>query len=138
MMWRIILGMTIGLLAAWAMLVMFMLVARPKGSLMKEALRLLPDTLRLLRRQAADRSLPWAVRMRIWVLFVYLATPIDLVPDFIPVLGYADDVIIVSVALRSVVRRAGPDVMRLHWPGTEDGLATLRKIVRLAEDVAEQ
>jgi uncharacterized membrane protein YkvA (DUF1232 family) len=57
------------------------------------------------------------------LLLAYLAIPIDLVPDFVPVLGYADDAIIVSLMLRSVVRRAGAPVLRRHWPGTDDGLA---------------
>ena len=56
--------------------------------------------------------------MRLWLLLGYLALPIDLVPDFIPVLGYADDAIVVALVLRSVVRRAGPDAIERHWPGT--------------------
>lgn len=51
--------------------------------------------------------------------------PFDLIPDFIPVIGYADDAIIVAAVLRSVVRRAGADAVRRHWPGTQDGLAAL-------------
>lgn len=47
---------------------------------------------------------------------VYLAIPIDLVPDFVPVLGYADDAIIVTLVLRSVVRRAGLGAVRHHCP----------------------
>lgn len=57
--------------------------------------------------------------------------PIDLVPDFIPVLGYADDAIIVAVVLRSVVRRAGIDAVRGHWPGSADGFAALCRITGL-------
>jgi uncharacterized membrane protein YkvA (DUF1232 family) len=97
--------------------------------LLKEALRVLPDVLRLVRRLAADKSLPRGVRVRLWLLLVYLAIPIDLIPDFIPVLGYADDAIIVTAVLRGVVRRAGLDAVRAHWPGTEDGFAV---VVRLA------
>jgi uncharacterized membrane protein YkvA (DUF1232 family) len=65
------------------------------------------------------------VRVRLWLLFGYLAMPFDLIPDFIPVIGYADDAIIVAAVLRSVVRRAGADAVRRHWPGTQDGLAAL-------------
>jgi uncharacterized membrane protein YkvA (DUF1232 family) len=64
-------------------------------------------------------------------LFVYLAMPFDLIPDFVPVLGYADDAIIVAAVLRSVVRRAGPDAIRRNWPGTSDGLATVWRLARL-------
>jgi uncharacterized membrane protein YkvA (DUF1232 family) len=52
------------------------------------------------------------------LLIAYLASLIDLIPDFIPVLGYAEDAIIVAVALRSVIRHAGPDAIERHWPGT--------------------
>lgn len=68
-----------------------LVVVRPKGPLLKEALRLLPDLLRLLRRLAADTTLPRGVRVRLGLLLAYLAIPFDIVPDFIPVLGYADD-----------------------------------------------
>jgi uncharacterized membrane protein YkvA (DUF1232 family) len=74
--------------------------------------------LRLLRRLASDPTLPPGVKARLWLLLAYLAIPIDLVPDFIPVLGYADDAIIVTWVLRSVVRRAGLQPLQQHWPGS--------------------
>ena len=49
-------------------------------------------------------------------------------PDFIPVLGYADDAIIVAFALRSVTRRTGAEAITRHWPGTPDGLAVVRRL----------
>jgi uncharacterized membrane protein YkvA (DUF1232 family) len=52
--------------------------------------------------------------LRLWLLLAYLALPIDLVPDFIPMLGYADDAIVVAIVLRSVVRRAGADALTRH------------------------
>lgn len=131
MLWRILIGAGIGLVIVWLALVAFLIVARTKGSLRMEAMRLLPDTLRLLRRLAADHDLPRGVRVRLWLVIVYLAIPIDLIPDFIPVLGYADDAIIVGAILRSVVRRAGPAAVRRHWPGTEDGLSSLWRLASL-------
>jgi uncharacterized membrane protein YkvA (DUF1232 family) len=118
----------IGLALAYLVLLGALLVARPKGNLLGETLRLLPDLLRLLRRLAADRCVPRAARVRLWLLLGYVAIPIDLVPDFVPVLGYADDAIIVSLVLRSVMRRAGAPVIRRHWPGTDDGLAALGRL----------
>ena len=91
-------------------------------------MRLLPDLVRLLRRLAADGSLPRGVRLRLWFLLGYLALPIDFVPDFIPVLGYADDAIVVALVLRSVVRRAGAEAIVRHWPGTPEGLAALQRL----------
>jgi uncharacterized membrane protein YkvA (DUF1232 family) len=93
--------------------------------------RLLPDVLRLIRRLAADPDLPRGVRIRLGALLVYLALPVDLIPDFIPVLGYADDAIIVTAVLRSVVRRAGIGAVRAHWPGTDDGFAALARLTGL-------
>jgi uncharacterized membrane protein YkvA (DUF1232 family) len=104
---------------------------RPQGPLLQEGLRILPDTLRLLGQLATDSSLPRGVRLRLWLLFAYLAMPFDVVPDFIPILGYADDVIMVCIVLRSVVRRAGADALRRHWSGTDDGLAVLWRLARL-------
>lgn len=95
---------------------------------LREALRLVPDILRLLRRLAADGALPLGIRVRLVLLFTYLALPIDLVPDFIPVVGYADDVVIVALVLRSVTRAAGPEALTRHWPGSADGLRVVRRL----------
>jgi uncharacterized membrane protein YkvA (DUF1232 family) len=127
-----LIGIAATLLGVWLLLLVALLLVRPKGALLSEALRLLPDLLRLLRRLAADRSLPRGVRVRLWLLMAYLAIPIDLIPDVIPVLGYADDAIIVAMVLRSVVRRAGIEAVRRHWPGSKDGFAALCRITRLA------
>jgi uncharacterized membrane protein YkvA (DUF1232 family) len=128
---RILIGVVSGLVIAWLFLVVVLIAAKPSGSLLHEALRILPDTLRLLHRLATDRSLPRGVRIRLWLLFAYLACPFDIVPDFIPVLGYADDAILVCAALRSIVRRAGPEPIRRHWPGSESGLGVLWRLAGL-------
>lgn len=104
----------------------------------RDAVRLLPDVIRLLRRLATDPDLPRGVRIRLGLLLGYLLLPIDLVPDFIPVIGYADDAIVVALALRAVVRRAGPEALARHWPGTASGLDTLHRLARLpAADAPE-
>ena len=129
--WDLLLGIAAALLLAWIALVIGLVIARPRGGLLREALRLLPDVLRLVRRLAADRTLPRGARVRLGLLLAYLACPIDLIPDFIPVLGYADDAIIVTAVLRSVVRRAGIDAVRVHWPGTDDGFAAIARLTGL-------
>ena len=128
---KAVVAIAIVLALAYLVLLGALLKARPKGNLLAEALRLLPDLLRLLRRLAGDRGVPRAARVRLWLLLGYLAIPIDLVPDFVPVLGYADDAIVISFVLRSVVRRAGGPVIRRHWPGTDDGLAALGRLTGL-------
>ena len=131
MVWRVVIGFAIGLAVAWLALIVGLYLARPKGSLLKEATRLVPDTIRLLRRLASDHDIPRGIRIRLSALFIYLALPIDLIPDFIPVVGFADDAIFVAIALRSVVKHAGPEAIRRHWPGTADGLASLWRLAGL-------
>jgi len=118
----------VGLLVVYgALLLLLWRYARrhPETVDLRDALRLLPDVLRLVRRLAGDRSLPRGVRVRLVLLLGYLALPIDLVPDFVPILGYADDAVIVALVLRSVLRRAGEDALRRHWPGSPQGLAVV-------------
>ncbi|MDQ2708616.1 MAG: YkvA family protein [Actinomycetota bacterium] len=131
--WDLVLGILGALLLAWLALVLMLVIVRPRGGLLREALRLLPDVLRLVRRLAADKSLPRGVRVRLALLMAYLALPIDLIPDFIPILGYADDAVIVTAVLRGVVRRASVEVVRAHWPGTDDGFAALAWLTGLGE-----
>lgn len=132
MWWEVLVGVVVAVSACWLALVVGLLLVRPKGPLLAEAIRILPDLLRLLRRLGTDRSLPRGVRVRLTLLLVYLALPFDLVPDFIPILGYADDAIIVAAVLRGVVRRSGIDAVRGHWPGTDDGFAALCRLTGLA------
>lgn len=127
-MWELAIGAAVALAATWLALVVVLVAVRPRGGLLPEALRILPDLLRLIRRLAADRSLPTGVRVRLGLLLAYLAMPFDLIPDFIPLLGYADDAIVVTFVLRGVVRRAGQDAVRAHWPGSDDGFAALARL----------
>jgi uncharacterized membrane protein YkvA (DUF1232 family) len=128
--WSLLLAVAGGLALLWLGLVLALWVARPDALRLGELVRLLPDLLRLLARLARDRSLPRGVRVRLWLLLGYLAMPVDLVPDFIPVVGYADDAVVVALALRSVVRRAGPEALARGWPGTPDGLAAVLRLAR--------
>jgi uncharacterized membrane protein YkvA (DUF1232 family) len=129
--WTIPLGIVGGLLLVWAVLVVVLWLAKPGDYDLKDALRLLPDLMRLIKRLAADPATPRGVRIRLVLLLGYLALPFDLIPDFIPVLGYADDAIIVALVLRSATRAAGPDALAKHWPGTPEGLAALNRLCRL-------
>ena len=129
--WDLVIGLAAALVLSWVALVIALIVVRPRAGLLREAIRILPDVLRLIRRLAADTSLPRGVRIRLALLLAYLARPLDLIPDFVPVLGYADDAMIVTAVLRSVVRRAGMDAVRAHWPGSDDGFAALSRLTGL-------
>ena len=129
--WDLAIGVGSALVLAWVAMVIALVIVRPRGGLLREALRILPDALRLIRRLAADNTLPSGVRVRLGLLLSYLAIPFDVIPDFIPVLGYADDAIIVAAVLRSVVRRAGLEAVRGHWPGSDDGFTALVRLTGL-------
>ena len=131
--WTIPAGIVGGLVLAWAVLVVALYLTRPGEYDLEEALRLLPDLIRLVKRLATDPDTPRGVRIRLALLLVYLALPIDLIPDFIPVLGYADDAIIVALVLRSATRSAGTDALAKHWPGTPEGLIALKRLCRLKD-----
>jgi uncharacterized membrane protein YkvA (DUF1232 family) len=133
--WVTALAVALGLLVIWLALVLTLyVVGRRTGepTTLRAAVRLLPDVLVLVRRLAGDPSLSRGVRWRLVLLLAYLALPIDLVPDFIPVAGYADDALLVAWVLRSVVRVAGPEALDHHWPGTPQGLSVVRRLAGIA------
>jgi uncharacterized membrane protein YkvA (DUF1232 family) len=133
---RLLVEILSGLALVWLLLVAALLIAsRRTGDpvTLREAARLVPDVVRLVRRLASDAALPRGVRWRLWLLLGYLLLPIDLVPDFLPVVGWADDAIIIALVLRSVVRTGGPGALEAHWPGTAQGLDVVRRLVGLGQ-----
>lgn len=100
---------------------------------MTELLRLVPDIVRLLTRLARDRQTGPGTRLVLLLVLLYLAAPIDLVPDFVPGLGYADDVIVICVALRFLTRKAGLQALQDNWPGTPQGLDALIALAGLRD-----
>lgn len=131
MIWNLLVPIAVGVVVAYVVFIIVIAARRPDTGTLKEAMRIVPDTIRLVHRLAPDQSLPRGVRIRLGLLLAYLASPIDLVPDFIPVLGYADDAIVVSLVLRGVIGRAGPDAVRRHWPGSAEGLEALAALCRI-------
>ena len=124
----VVLGVVAGLVVLWLALIVVLWVQqrRSGGSVdWRAVLRLAPDVVRLVRRLVADPSVPRATRWWLGGLLVYLLSPIDLIPDFVPVIGYADDAIVVVVALRFAIRHAGRPAIERHWPGTPEGLRSL-------------
>jgi uncharacterized membrane protein YkvA (DUF1232 family) len=120
-----------GILLLWLALVLALWLAarREAGRVnLRDMLRLVPDLVRLLHRLARDPDVSRGTRIRLVALLAYLAMPIDLVPDFIPIVGYADDIVIVALVLRAVVKHSGADAIERHWPGTPEGLAAVMKL----------
>jgi len=125
----VLIGVGGGLLAAWALLVALLWVARPRDVGLREALRLVPDVLRLARGLLRDRKTPLAVRLALVGLAAWLISPIDLIPEFVPVIGPLDDIVVSVLVLRYVRRRLGDSELRRRWPGTDDGYRMLSRIL---------
>lgn len=129
--WQWVLGGLCGIVLLWLLLVALLLLEQrrhPKRASLRDLLRLAPDVVRLLVRLATDRSVPLPARIWLGALVAYLLSPIDLIPDFIPVLGYADDALVVAVAVRFAIRRVGGTTVQRLWPGTPQGLATVLRL----------
>ena len=90
--------------------------------------RLVPDCVVLGRRLLRDPRVLLRHKVALGLLVGYLAMPIDLVPDFIPVVGYLDDAALVVVVLRALVRSNGPELLREHWPGSGRGLELVLRL----------
>ena len=101
---------------------------KPANVGVEEYLRLMPDVIRLLKGVATDGETPRRMRVAIFGLLVFVASPIDLIPDVVPVIGVADDIVLIAVVLRWVIRSAGAAVLARHWHGTPDGLAAVRRL----------
>ena len=110
------------------MLAVLALVVLGRRSDARALASFIPDCIVLVKRLLGDPRVPRRRKLLLALLAVYLASPIDLVPDFVPVAGQLDDAIVVALVLRSVVRRAGPDAIVRHWPGTPEGLAALQRL----------
>lgn len=125
----LITGIVLGLTALWAVLLVLFWLLRPKDVSVREVIRVIPDLLRLLRALITDPLTPLDVRLVLVGLMAWILSPIDLIPEFIPVLGPLDDVVVAIVALRYTRRRLGVQSLHARWPGSEDGFALLVRVI---------
>ena len=119
----------VGVVALWAVLLLVLWLVRPRGVATRELLRMVPDLVRLLRSLIADRNTPLDVRIVLVCLIAWIVSPIDLIPEFIPVLGPLDDVVVAVLALRYVRRRMGVVELRSRWPGTPEGFEIVLRVI---------
>ena len=126
---RIVLGVVVGIALLWAAVLVLFWFLRPKGVSIREIVRIVPDVVRMLRSIVRDPASPLDVRLVLVGLLAWIVSPIDLIPEFIPVLGPMDDAVVAVVALRYVRRRVGVAAMRARWPGTDQGFALLGRVV---------
>jgi uncharacterized membrane protein YkvA (DUF1232 family) len=95
----------------------------------RELAALLPNLVRMCRTLLRDRRVPLGSKIFVGVAVVWFVSPIDLVPEFIPVLGPLDDAILAVFVLRHLVKHAGREIVAQAWPGDP---ATLEGMLHLA------
>ena len=105
------------------------LVVAGRRTAAKEIALLLPNLIVLFKRLAGDPRVPGGSKALLLVGVAWFASPIDLIPEFIPVLGPLDDAVVAAVILRHLLRTAGDDVISEHWRGDP---ATLERLLRLS------
>ena len=89
-----------------------------------------PDCALLFRRLLGDARVPRRAKVALALLLASLVSPLDLAPDFIPLVGQLDDAVLVAIAVAYVVRLGGEDVVAELWPGSERGLAVVMALAR--------
>jgi uncharacterized membrane protein YkvA (DUF1232 family) len=97
----------------------------------KALLRSLPDVVRLVMRLVSDPVLPRAAKIALAAAAVYLLSPIDLIPDFVPFVGYVDDLLLAAVVLDGVLNWVDRGVVLRYWPGTPQSLDSLARTARV-------
>ena len=104
----------------------------PPGPL-RDLARLLPDCAVTLRQLHRDQRVPTRVRVALWVGLLWVVSPVDLIPEFVPVLGPLDDVLVVALVLRYAVRTCPPEAVADAWPGDPAVLRRLTGVRRSAD-----
>ena len=105
-------GVMVGL---WALLVV--LAARLPAGLLKDLAGFLPACVTLARRLRADPRVPFKAKAAVVLAGLWVLSPVDLLPEFLPVIGPLDDVVVVALAVRYAARRVPPEVLLEAWPG---------------------
>jgi uncharacterized membrane protein YkvA (DUF1232 family) len=96
---------------------------------------MLPNLVKLVGRLLKDPRVPRRSKVALGLAAAYVASPVDLVPEFIPVIGWADDVIFMMFAIDSLIERAGAEVVEEHWDGPGDLLGMIREVLGVARNI---
>jgi uncharacterized membrane protein YkvA (DUF1232 family) len=106
-------------------LVLIALARRLPPGQARDLAAFLPDCVTMLRRLWRDPRVPRRARFAIGFAAAWAVSPIDLIPEFLPVIGPLDDVVVVALALRYAVRQVPPEVVAEAWPGSPRMLGRL-------------
>ena len=116
-------------------------VLSPDGSqvqmrrLLTDAALLVPNILKLVGRLVMDPRVPRRAKITLGMAAAYVMSPVDLIPEMIPVVGWADDILILMFAIDSLIDRAGSEIVDEHWDGPGDLLSLVREVVGLSRSV---
>jgi len=114
--WLIGLGITLAVIvASWGLLIL--LAKRLPPGVLRDLAAFIPDCVTTVRRLRKDPRVPRRAKIAVIVAGLWVASPIDLIPEFIPVIGPLDDIVVVALALRYAGRQVPRDVLMAAWPG---------------------
>jgi len=122
------------LIASWG--VMILLARRLPPGLAKDLATVLPACLTTARRLRRDPRVPKRVKVAIAFAALWAVSPIDLIPEFLPVIGPLDDIVVIALALRYAANRVPPDALVDAWPADRRILERLAPTTRAADNVA--
>src|SRR5688500_10141305 len=125
MRWLLIAALVV--VVVWLVAVVVLLLLGRK-TLARELISLLPNLVRLFRGLLGDERVPRSSKVLLLLGALWLASPIDLIPEFLPGIGAIDDAVVAGLVLRHLVKRAGPDVVRDHWRGDPRTLGVLLRV----------
>ena len=99
---------------------------------LKEYALLLPRLLRLVWNLARDPRVPARSKALLFMIGGYIASPVDVIPDFIPGLGQLDDLVLIAFVLDRIINRVPPEVLAEHWTGDRDVLEVVQQILDIS------
>jgi len=108
------------------------------GNKVAEYLFLLPDLFILLSRVAVDKRVPVKRKMMLAGVIAYVVLPLDIIPDFIPVLGYVDDLVMVVMGLNMLLNDIDQHILEDNWSGEGNIPHLLQKITATAEQFLDR
>ena len=98
---------------------------------MRALLRALPDIVRTIGGLALDPVLPKAAKIALGAAVLYLVSPVDLIPDFVPVLGYLDDVFVAAILIDGMLNFVDRGLVLKYWPGSPESLERIARSARV-------
>lgn len=121
-----------GILVSLWLLAAVVLLAIGRKTTSRELVTFLPNLIRLFRGLLRDERVPRSSKVLLLLGGFWLASPIDLIPEFLPGVGALDDAVVAGLVLRHLVKRAGPDVVKDHWRGDPKTIGLMLRAARVS------